>query len=162
MSTINELYLAPMNLTICPIAADGNCLYRAIAHQLAISSPSTENIDHREIRKTCAESLRENQEEYAPFCDLEEHKVNSFHEYVEKCVGDPNSSEWGGHLELRALAKGLDKTIIVYSAESAPLIIHGDDHTTESHTDDNVNTLKLSFHKHYYALGEHYNSVVKK
>ena len=41
-----------------------------------------------------------------------------YDEYIEKVRA---SSEWGGHLELRALSSALDKTIVVYSADGAPL-----------------------------------------
>mmetsp|Transcript_7701 Transcript_7701/g.11543 ORF Transcript_7701/g.11543 Transcript_7701/m.11543 type:complete len:120 (-) Transcript_7701:147-506(-) len=111
------------------------------------------------VRQICAQELGDKKEEYEPFADLEEVNVESFEEYIEK-VRD--SSEWGGHLELRALAHTLKKTIVVYSTER-PLEIqggHGNDDADADNGGDGSGVIRLSFHRQYYALGEHYNSVV--
>lgn len=108
-----------------------------------------------EVRKVCAIALMEGREEFEAFADLGEGEgAVTFEEYVERVK---DSSEWGGHLELRALAVGLKRTIVVYSADGAPLRIEGGDTGGEEEKDD----IRLSFHKSYYALGEHYNSVIK-
>jgi len=65
-----------------------------------------------------------------------------------------SSVEWGGHLELRVLALALGRPIVVYSTEK-PL-------TLEPGEDDGTDPIRVSYHKHYYALGEHYNQVVAK
>jgi len=153
ISVIMELYLQPSNFGIEEIAADGNCLYRAVATQLEHLGGNS--VQYGEIRRQCADALWENREEYEPFADLEDSNASTFEEYVEKVRA---SSEWGGHLELRALASALKKTIIVYSADSVPLHIKEDD----DKEDDGVDVIRLSFHRKYYALGEHYNSVVPK
>lgn len=153
ISVIMELYLGPSNFVIEEVAADGNCLYRAVATQLGQSGGNV--VQYGEIRRQCADALWENREEYEPFAELGDSNASTFEEYVEKVRG---SSEWGGHLELRALASALKKTIIVYSADSAPLHIK-EDHDKE---EDGEDVIRLSFHRKYYALGEHYNSVVPK
>jgi len=154
LSRLTELYLAPSKLTIQEITADGNCLYRAISAQLVRLGNGKEG-GYEGIRKLCADALDEGREDYAPFADLEVLGVDDFDGYVRK-VRDSN--EWGGHLELRALAVGLGRTIVVYSADSAPLCIEGK--AGDASVDDE-NAIRLSFHKSYYALGEHYNSVIK-
>ena len=101
----------------------------------------------------CADTLLKKEEEFAPFCEYDE-KAPDFAGYVDRVR---NSSEWGGHLELRALSLALQKHIIVYSVQSRePLHIQPEDMTTED-----TDPIRLSFHLHYYALGEHYNRVVK-
>ena len=158
IDAIMELYLNKDNLVIEEVAADGNCLYRAIAKQMEYvdgdGSGSGMDRDYVEMRKICSEEFLNKREEYEPFADLEEMKVTSFEEYVEKVR---ESSEWGGHLELKALAHSLKKTIVVYSTEGA-LEIKGE----SSDGDSDENFLRLSFHRNYYTLGEHYNSVVPK
>jgi OTU domain-containing protein 6 len=161
IDAMKELYLNPHKLQIEEIAADGNCLYRAIARQLDYlndDSAATDN-DFEQMRKACADQLLKLREEYEPFADLSEYNVSSFEEYVD-CVR--GSSEWGGHLELRALSSALQKTIVIYSADGAPLHIKcnddSDDKSKEEDTDTGI--IRLSFHRRYYALGEHYNSVV--
>jgi OTU domain-containing protein 6 len=76
--------------------------------------------------------------------------VTSFDDYVDRVR---NSAEWGGHLELRALSLALERPIYVYSVQSGtkPLEIDGG---------KDKPPIRLSYHLHYYALGEHYNQVV--
>lgn len=150
IEAIMELYLKQEQMEIEEIKADGNCLYRAIARQLEILQLG--DYDYVKVRIMCSDEMMRNREEYEPFADLHEMNVQSFDEYIEKVR---SSNEWGGHLELRALAKVLNKVIKVYSTDS-PLEIRGTD------VDDDDRVITLSFHRNYYALGEHYNSVVKK
>ncbi|GFH45207.1 hypothetical protein CTEN210_01681 [Chaetoceros tenuissimus] len=149
IDAIMELYLSKLNFKIEEVAADGNCLYRAVAKQMELMD---QDFDYSQIRSMCADELGAKREDYEPFADLSDMKVDNFDDYVEK-VRDSN--EWGGHLELRALSHKLNKTIVVYSTEG-PLEIK-----VEGQDDDEENVIRLSFHRNYYALGEHYNSVVK-
>ena len=93
--------------------------------------------------------LQARQEEFEPFCEFTD-AITKFDQYVDSVR---NSSEWGGHLELRAIGMSLDRPIHVYSMQSgtAPLTIHESDNEP----------IRLSYHLHYYALGEHYNQVLK-
>jgi len=187
---IYELYLQEHNMKIDEVLADGNCLYRAVAHQLFFIENRNRNkceheqqheqeqeqkvISFQDIRSICAQSLISNQNIYEPFANLDDYNVSTFQEYIEKVR---NSCEWGGHLELRALATALKKNIIVYSADSHPLHIQasagagngngglndhdGSGEEVDGYDDyDNDSSIRLSFHKYYYALGEHYNSVI--
>jgi OTU domain-containing protein 6 len=96
-----------------------------------------------------------NEAEFAPFCEYDDGKASTFAEYVERVR---NSADWGGHLELRALSLALHKQIVVYSAQSIePLLVQPDD-GMGAESDDPI---RLSYHLKYYALGEHYNQVVK-
>ena len=103
----------------------------------------------------CADTLLEHQDEFSPFCEYTD-DISSFDQYLEKVR---RSAEWGGHLELRALGIALNRPIYVYSVQSGtkPLAIHED---TEGETSSKEPIL-LSYHLHYYALGEHYNQVIK-
>lgn len=96
----------------------------------------------------CADTLTSNEAEFSPFCEYTD-EVTSFDDYVDQVR---NSAEWGGHLELRALSLALKRPIYVYSVQSGtkPLKIDGGDKPP----------IRLSYHLHYYALGEHYNQVV--
>lgn len=157
IDAIMELYLNKSSLEIEEVAADGNCLYRAVAIQLCHLGTGTDKYDHLQMRKVCAEEIMERRDDYEPFADLSEMKVTTFEEYVDKVR---ESSEWGGHLELKALAHSLKKTIMVYSTEGPLEIKSGLENQEETEGDDDVDVIRLSFHRRYYALGEHYNSVV--
>ena len=136
---ITELYLMEKKLTLREIPADGNCLYRAIAGQCQ------NGVDYKAVRKTCAEVLTKHNEEFSPFAEIE----TTYEKYMENVA---LSSEWGGHLELRALTMGLKRPIVVYSADAPPLVMREEFQDEEE--------IRLSFYRYYYALGEHYNSVV--
>mmetsp|Transcript_23538 Transcript_23538/g.65333 ORF Transcript_23538/g.65333 Transcript_23538/m.65333 type:complete len:293 (+) Transcript_23538:125-1003(+) len=143
-----QAVLSPLKLKVSEVEADGHCLYRAIAAQAGT--------DYMAIRSLCADALSRHQEDFAPFCEYTD-EISSFDHYLEKVR---NSAEWGGHLELRALGIALNRPIYVYSVQSGakPLAIHED---TEDETNGREPIL-LSYHLHYYALGEHYNQVVKE
>ena len=146
---MEELYLRPAGLAIRDVAADGNCLYRAVAEQCAGGDGADGDVvDYTTIRGACADALLRHEEEYAPFAESHDH--GSYVNYVERVR---SSTDWGGHLELRALAGALRRPVVVYSADAAPLRLG---------EDENGEDILLSYHRHYYALGEHYNSVVKK
>ena len=159
--------LQPLNLAVRDVPADGHCLYRAVAAQLSegegpidgigadSSSSNPSNTDYVRIRAICAQALQEKQEEFAPFVEYNEGTVEGdYAAYVERVR---SSSDWGGHLELRALAMALNRPIHVYSTNSTTaMVITGDGDDGNS---DKV-PIRLSYHLHYYSLGEHYNQVV--
>ena len=102
----------------------------------------------------CAKTLREKEEEFAAFCELDDEKAPNFASYVNRVE---NSADWGGHLELQVLSAALKKPILVYSvARAEPERI-----SNEGQVDDSADPILLSYHLNYYALGEHYNQVVK-
>ena len=58
--------------------------------------------------------------------------------------------KWGGHLDLRALLSALQKTIVIYSADGAPLPIKcnddsGDDKSKEEDTDTGIDSEKRAY-----------------
>jgi OTU domain-containing protein 6 len=135
--------LIPLKLDIHEVAADGHCLYRAVgAHT---------GKDYTTIRALCANTLKEHETDFAPFVEYSE-SAPDFEAYVEQVR---SSAEWGGHLELRALSMALSKQVHVYSAQSTTALVIGEEV-------DDADPIRLSYHHHYYALGEHYNQVVPK
>jgi OTU domain-containing protein 6 len=95
-----------------------------------------------------ADHIRKNAQEFAPFLGLDPEE-DEFRSYCSKVASD-SLAEWGGQLEIRALTECLQREVRVYSA-NAPLLTMGDS--------NGLPPLRLAFHRHYYALGEHYNSV---
>jgi OTU domain-containing protein 6 len=112
------------------------------------------------IGSLCADTLAAHPDDFSPFCEFPEDdddtdstNMGKYEQYVSKVR---LSSEWGGHLELRALAMALERSILVYQSNSPdPLEIVGGGVPTPANE-----PIRLSYHKHYYALGEHYNQVV--
>lgn len=139
-------------------------------HSLALVSALLYLILTTNTGALCADALMEHEADLAPFCELSD-EMATFAEYVQSVR---SSSRWGGHVELRALSLALSRPIHVYSAATAvaaastntdppttqhlpppqPLIL--DDGTHEA----DAEPIRLCYHLHYYALGEHYNTVV--
>ena len=126
--------LGEVNRRIKDVAADGHCLYRAVADQSGSS--------YTEVRKTCAAFMESHESDFAPFIEDES--------FGDHCAKVRSSAEWGGQPELLALAQALERPIVVYSRDSAPLRM-GEDCAGEE--------LVVTYHRDYYALGEHYNST---
>lgn len=101
----------------------------------------------------CADTLLKNESEFAPFCEYDDDKIPDFTHYVDRVR---SSSDWGGHLELRVLSVALQKHILVYSAQTKEPL-----HIKPEQCENDDDPIRLSYHLHYYALGEHYNRVVK-
>ena len=182
MEALQKLQLHPRGLEVEEVEADGNCLYRAVSVQCSrmgvnVKSNSSDvsgTEGYGNIRSICADVLLgDNRAEYEPFAEFGEghgaHESSgdnhpaTYEQYVNNVR---STSTWGGQLELRAISEALKVPIVVFSAESPPLTM-GAEHDPDGEDSDvkdwsKKKALLLSFHRHYYALGEHYNSVVPK
>lgn len=125
--------------------------YSAIADQLQVLSIGSKE-DHNTLRGIAAGYIRAHPEEFCPFLGYEMGSTE-FEEYCDK-VASLTDAEWGGQLELKALSAALHRPILIYSADAPVLCMNDADVPVGTN-----NSLKVTFHKHYYALGEHYNSV---
>ncbi|KAL0485379.1 deubiquitinase [Acrasis kona] len=145
-----KISLNPLGLYIKVIDSDGHCLYRAVADQL--SDLNIENIDYKEVRKRVATYLRAHKDDYINFLETPSGDLMTDQGYEKYCDRVESSSDWGGQVEIMALTNILKQPIKVFT--SGQPINMGEDHKDKP-------TIQLSYHKHFYALGEHYNSVVK-
>ncbi len=168
------------------VPADGNCLFSAVADQLSAAggtgqgmlrdahasvsgSPQTLDDAGHEVQITDAQALRLlatqhialHSADFAAFLTDASGNVADVGAYCAD-MGDIRKGKWGGQPELLALS----------SALGAPLrVVQVDDvmRATPSHPallrsmvfgeEQQGPRLTVAFHKHYYALGEHYNSV---
>ena len=97
------------------------------------------------MRAAAADYIDLHQDDFVPF--LEE----PLPEYLRR-VRD--TGEWGGQLELMALAK-------TYGANINVLQDFGRVEKIESSTEDSGKVMWLGYYKHGFGLGEHYNSLRK-
>eukprot|EP01095_Lingulamoeba_sp_RSL-Kostka_P012423 TRINITY_DN493_c4_g1_i1.p1 TRINITY_DN493_c4_g1~~TRINITY_DN493_c4_g1_i1.p1 ORF type:complete len:254 (-),score=76.67 TRINITY_DN493_c4_g1_i1:708-1469(-) len=148
LENINN-FLRPLSLRIKPIKADGNCLYNSFIDQIELSS-NEKKYDCKQIRKLTADHIREHKAEFEPFI------IGINDDFDDYCNTIETTNEWGGQIEIQALSSLLKKHIEIYS-ENEVLNIG-----EEFKTDDSDQSIKLAYHKYYYALGAHYNSVVKQ
>ena len=144
------------------VRPDGHCLYSAIADQLVVAGlpleptpdgsstrTSDDEIDHqpdyRKVRRAAADYVRHHPDHFAPF--LEEAPDVYAHR-----IGE--TAEWGGHLELIAIARSYGVVIQVLQADGPLQSIRPQEATSEDGP-----TLWLAYYRHRYGLGEHYNSL---
>ena len=140
------------------VRPDGHCLYAAVADQLidsdiglkprfAIDIVGTKygpsNHDYKVTRLAAANYISRNPDDFVPF--LEE----PLEDYVEKIR---DTGEWGGHLELLALARAYNININVLQGD-------GKVETIGCGSETNANPLWLAYYRHNFGLGEHYNSL---
>lgn len=143
--------LSERDLMIYEIPSDGHCLYNAVAHQLKINGETPLSL--HDLRTKTADYLRENMNDFLPFLsNPDSDDVLTPEEYEKYCNDVAETSAWGGAVELQVLSRILKCPIEVIQAVGAPYII-GDD--------SNGKKVILTYHRHMYELGAHYNSVTK-
>lgn len=122
------------------IRPDGHCLYSACAHTI-----STDKVqDFRGIRRAAADFMNAHPDDFAPFM---EEPIESYSQKIK------DTAEWGGHLELQAIAKAFSININVLQADG-----HVEKIMPE---ESSVQEIWLAYYKHSFGLGEHYNALTK-
>ncbi|KAI9731979.1 MAG: hypothetical protein M1834_004430 [Cirrosporium novae-zelandiae] len=139
------------------IRPDGHCLYSAVADQLKDNNLELEPkieakimdetqkkaaLQYKTVRQVAAGYIDQHPDDFLPF--LEEPLAD----YVRKIK---DTAEWGGQLELLALAKAYEVTINVLQNNGKVERIEGGGDVQ----------LWLAYYKHSFGLGEHYNSLRK-
>merc|ERR1719273_678515 len=140
--------LAARGLKLHEVPSDGDCMFASVAHQLGPGSGVAD------LRKQTANELRRNKSAYWPF--LSSPKTGepfSEDEYNNYCKLMESTPAWGGQVELLALATVLGRPLTVIQGEGQESLVVGDDQKGQP--------LTLTYHRHMYGLGEHYNSVIK-
>ncbi|KMU81579.1 OTU domain -containing protein 6B [Coccidioides immitis RMSCC 3703] len=146
------------------IAPDGHCLYSAVAVQLAEvgvdlsldertpaakstgeKQGSTRNDGYKTVRATTGKFVLANADDFAPFID------EPLEEYARKIMF---TAEWGGQLELQAMARAYGVEINVIQGDGRNEKFEpGDDKGGER------KKIWLAYYRHSYGLGEHYNAL---
>lgn len=129
------------------IEPDGHCLFSAVADQLnqnavPIGTQPSE-LPYKAVRRGAADYMLSHRDDFAPF--LEE-KLEVYADNIK------NTAEWGGEMELMALARLYDVEIRVIQDGRMEKI-------GELEGRDSGKILWLAYYRHGYGLGEHYNSL---
>ncbi|KAJ5770010.1 uncharacterized protein N7511_002061 [Penicillium nucicola] len=159
------------------VTPDGHCLYSAIAKQLDESGlglrpdasrmtlqPSTQSRietvaspqhdGYRAVRAVTADFINEHKEDFEAFM---EEPIDSYTRKIKL------TAEWGGHLELQAIARAYGVEInIVQSDGRMEKIESGDDMKSLDEAEKAKRVLWLAYYIHSYGLGEHYNALTKQ
>ncbi|KAJ1662772.1 OTU protein [Coemansia sp. RSA 1694] len=144
--------VASDGLRVRPINADGHCLYSAFADQLCTyhGQPAS----YPDMRRRAAEYMRAHRDDFMPFMAHDSGDPFSAPDYDDHCDSVECSAAWGGHQEIMALSHALQLPVLVYQSD-APVLRIGED------TYGANEPVRLSYHRHAYGLGEHYNSLRK-
>lgn len=139
-----------VKLKIFAIASDGDCLYKAVSHQL--TAKKQQELSVIELRTKVADYIRNHKEDFIPFmsnpetCDM----LTDI-EFEDYCDKIKDTKVWGGQLEIRALSNCLKCPINVIQATGPEVIKQGSEFEGPP--------LIITYHRHMFSLGEHYNST---
>ncbi|XP_026727074.1 deubiquitinase OTUD6B-like [Trichoplusia ni] len=143
--------LKERGLEIFLIPSDGDCLYKAIAHQMLVTKRKEVSVE--ELRKNVSDYIRAHKDDFIPFMsNPDTFEMLTDDEFEEYCNKIENTKVWGGQLEIRALSNLLKCPISVLQASGPNSIDQG--------TEFEGTPLIITYHRHMYRLGEHYNSTV--
>lgn len=138
-----EAKLKQKGMHIHQIAGDGNCLFRAVSHQIY-----GKDSKHLDLRKQCVNHMRQYKDRFKLFCETD---FNTYLNHMQL------SRTWGTEMEIRALEEITDKLICIYASDSKkiePLKTHFDDMSLFDGSVEQSAPILLSFHGH-----NHYNSI---
>ncbi|KAF1917774.1 hypothetical protein BDU57DRAFT_444394 [Ampelomyces quisqualis] len=159
-----EAQLEKHGLALHEISANGHCLYAAVADQLhsrelattsKILSAMADNEvpkrdDYRSVRNAAADWIEAHADDFAGFIE------DPLPEHVRKIR---DTGEWGGHVELLALARTYRIRICVLHSHGSVDRIEPEGENSQS---SDIEDIWLGYYKHSHGLGEHYNSLRKQ
>lgn len=162
-STIEDLYsaktvetqkilvkLEERQLSLFNIPSDGDCLYNAVRHQLL--QLNLAELSVAELRNKTSKYIKLNKNSLIPYMtNTESGNMLTDEEFEKYCDDICHNSSWGGEIELKALSSVLEVPIEVLQADGSPTIQGAEFKRTP---------LIITYHRHMYSLGEHYNSTI--
>jgi OTU domain-containing protein 6 len=133
------------------IRPDGHCLYSAVATRLQATTLKSGKFDtggllpYQAVRAETARFISAHPSDFEPFLD------EPIDLYTNKIK---DTTEWGGQLELQAIARAYGVDINVLQAD-------GRVEKIESGVDSENEPIWLTYYRHSFGLGEHYNALQK-
>lgn len=138
--------LKPLGLYIKHVVPDGNCLFQAVALQVPRQTVAS-------LRSRAVEFMRKNVDDFLPFMTTDDGDVMSLEQFEKYCKEMETTSAWGGQCEIRAMALSLNIFIETYQANTSVV--------ETGYKDGSTPIVRVSYHRHQYGLGEHYNAVLQ-
>ncbi|PYI30708.1 cysteine proteinase [Aspergillus indologenus CBS 114.80] len=158
------------------INPDGHCLYSAIASQLdemgvglkpdpkrmILQAPTQSRVDtvtfpkhdgYRAVRAVAADFIAEHKDDFEAFME------EPLDQYTRKIK---LTAEWGGQLELQALARAYGVEINVIQGDGRIEKIEPGDVDGLDDEERSKRVIWLAYYRHTYGLGEHYNALSKQ
>ena len=158
------------------VTPDGHCLYSAVAKQLdesglglrpdpsriVLQPTSQSRIDtvtspqhdgYRAVRAVTADYIVEHKDDFEAFM---EEPLDVYTRKVKL------TAEWGGQLELQAIARAYGVNINVVQSDGRHEKIECGDMDSFDEEEQRKRVLWLAYYRHTYGLGEHYNALIKQ
>ncbi|KAJ5172919.1 hypothetical protein N7492_005512 [Penicillium capsulatum] len=155
---------------------DGHCLYSSVAKQLdehglglrpdpsrIVLQPTTQSrIDtvaspehdgYRAVRAVTADFILQNKDDFEAFM---EEPLDAYTRKIKL------TAEWGGQLELQAIARAYGVNINVVQSDGRMEKIESGDMDSFDEEEKRKRVIWLAYYRHSYGLGEHYNALLKK
>lgn len=113
--------LSSRGLALREIPSDGDCMYKAVEHQLSLHNVCT-NVS--QLRQKTCDHMKDNKLDFLPFLTSPvTHDLMSDAEYDQYCDEIATTKSWGGQLELRAISHVFRTPIEVIQTEGCPVQI---------------------------------------
>ncbi|KAJ4350513.1 OTU protein [Didymosphaeria variabile] len=155
-----EQHFGKHGVEVKEIRADGHCLYAAVADQMETrglglnpkiqvkTQEEPKLPDYKRVRYAAADLIESKPDDFVGFME------EPLEVYLQKIR---ETGEWGGHMELMALAKSYGiKINVLHSDGRVDKVEPGDDLK-----DEDTKEIWLGYYRHSHGLGEHYNSLRK-
>ncbi|KAG9066810.1 OTU domain-containing protein 6B [Linnemannia hyalina] len=142
-----------MNVTVKDVTADGHCLYNAIADQLLQRYQTETTV--KALRHETAEYMKAHSDDFLPFLTNKQGDMMSPEDFNDYCKELESTAVWGGQPELLALSRAHKVPIWVVQMGSPTVKL-------SEGVDAAKTPLMVSYHRHMFGLGEHYNSLRPK
>ena len=131
------------------IQPDGHCLYSACAYSMdatRVKDSGPYSKPYQNVRFVTASYMSKHPDDFAPFV---EEPLDSYVKKIE------DTAEWGGHLELQAIARSYKVQVNVLQADGRIDVFETQQWNEESEH------IWLAYYRHSFGLGEHYNALRK-
>ncbi|XP_065292880.1 deubiquitinase OTUD6B-like isoform X2 [Dermacentor albipictus] len=109
-----RVILGKLGLAIYEIPSDGNCMYKAMEHQLGLFGVMK---SMSELRQETANYMLSHTEEFLPFLTSRKNgDMMTAEEYEDYCLEVSSTTAWGGQVELKALSHACKVPITIVQA----------------------------------------------
>ncbi|KII88574.1 hypothetical protein PLICRDRAFT_110259 [Plicaturopsis crispa FD-325 SS-3] len=161
-----------LGLKVNQIPPDGHCLFSAVAEQLALLSIiPPEQANYATVRHAAAAYIFSHPDDFLPFlpssggedgAGATDAGLMSRSEFEGYCLTIRNTGAWGGEPELLAISRAYNVPVHVVQNGQPPVVVHNPTGAPEAGVVRAARAVRISYHRHLYGLGEHYNSLIPK
>ncbi|KIO23417.1 hypothetical protein M407DRAFT_244779, partial [Tulasnella calospora MUT 4182] len=158
-----------LGLEIYEINPDGHCMFSAIADQLCqLGIINAQQANYKLTRTVASEYMQAHPDDFLPFLpSLDgEDGVGATEAglltpalFSKYCATVRDTGAWGGEPEIMALSRAYKVPIHVVQWGAPSIVCHS---PNGNEVDPSLPSVKVSYHRRMYGLGEHYNSLRPK